>query len=40
MKTSQVEPAPGFLKTAAMFAAPIVMSVVLAAMLAYGWSTP
>lgn len=40
MRTSPVQRAPGLLKTIAMLAVPILMPVVFAAMLAYGWSTP
>lgn len=40
MRTSPVQRPPGVLKTIAMLAVPIVMPVVIAAMLVYGWSTP
>ena len=40
MRTSPVKPAPGFLATAAALAVFIVLPIVLAAMCAYGWSTP
>lgn len=40
MSTSPVEPAPGFLATAAALAVFIVLPIVLAAMCVYGWSTP
>ena len=40
MRTSPVQPAPGFLATAAALAVFIVLPIALAAMCVYGWSTP
>ena len=40
MRTSPVQPAPGLLKTAAMLAVPLVLPVIFAALLVYGWCAP
>jgi len=40
MRTSPVQPAPGLIKTTAMLAVPVVLPVVFAVLLVYGWCTP
>lgn len=40
MRTSPVQAAPGLIKTAAMLAVPLVLPVVFAVLLVYGWCTP